>query len=107
MAASPADPNADAYDSFIVTYKETAANSTVKGRAHAWGKAAKEAGVSVKELRETALGSHVIQADRTLDKSEFAAFMADLKASGAVAEVEPNAIMTRTALSPVDQYYSQ
>lgn len=107
-ASTPAaDPNAEGYDSFIVTYKETASNANSKGRALAWGKAAKAAGVSVKDLRETALGSHVIQADRTLDKSESAAFMADLKASGAVAEIEPNAIMTRTALSPVDQYYSQ
>ena len=107
MAASPADPNADGYDSFIVTYKETAANSTAKGRAHAWGKAAKEAGVSVKELRETALGSHVISTGKKLTQDESAAFMADLRASGAVDAVEPNAIMTANALSPVDQYYSQ
>ena len=40
-----ADPNADGYDSFIVTYKETAQNSNGKGRALAWGKAAKAAGV--------------------------------------------------------------
>jgi translation elongation factor EF-G len=40
----------------VVTYKETAQNNNGKGRALAWGKAAKAAGVSVKELRETALG---------------------------------------------------
>ena len=107
MAASSADPNADGYDSFIVTYKETSANSTGKGRANAWGKAAKEAGVSVKELRETALGSHVISTGKKLTQDESAAFMADLRASGAVDAVEPNAIMTATALSPVDALYSQ
>ena len=105
--ADAADPNADGYDSFIVTYKETAQNSNGKGRALAWGKAAKAAGVSVKELRETALGSHVVQADRKLDQSESARFMADLKASGAVEDVEPNAIMTATGLSPADALYSQ
>ncbi|MDO4240451.1 S8 family peptidase, partial [Micrococcus sp.] len=107
MAASQADPNADGYDSFIVTYKETSANSTAKGRANAWGKAAKDAGVSVKELRETALGSRVISTDRKLTQDESAAFMADLRASGAVDAVEPNVIMTRAALSPVDQYYPE
>lgn len=106
-AAQAEDPNADGYDSFIVTYKETAANAHAKGRANAWGKAAKEAGVSVKELRETALGSRVITADRKLDQAESAKFMADLKASGAVEAVEPDAILTATGLSPVDALYSQ
>ena len=69
-AAQVEDPNADGYDSFIVTYKETAATAHAKGRANAWGKAAKEAGVSVKELRETALGSRVVKADRKLDQAE-------------------------------------
>lgn len=106
-AATEADPNADGYDSFIVTYKETAANANGKGRALAWGKAAKAAGVSVKELRETALGSHVVKADRKLDQAESAKFMADLKASGAVEDVEPDAIMTATGLNPADALYSQ
>ncbi|MEV5722370.1 S8 family peptidase [Micrococcus luteus] len=106
-AAQVEDPNADGYDSFIVTYKETAATAHAKGRANAWGKAAKEAGVSVKELRETALGSRVVKADRKLDQAESAKFMADLKASGAVEAVEPDAILTATGLSPVDALYSQ
>ena len=106
-AAQVEDPNADGYDSFIVTYKETAANAHAKGRANAWGKAAKEAGVSVKELRETALGSRVVTADRKLDQAESAKFMADLKASGAVEAVEPDAILTATGLSPVDALYPQ
>ena len=106
-AAAPlADPNADGYDSFIVTYRETAANSTAQGRAKAWGRAAREAGVSVKELRETALGSRVIATDEKLTQEESAAFMADLRASGAVEAVEPNVIMTRAALSPADPYYA-
>ena len=106
-ASTAADPNADGYDSFIVTYKETASVSRPKGRALAWGKAAKEAGVSVKELRETALGSHVIATDEKLSPSASAAFMADLKASSLVEAVEPNAIMTASGLTPADPYYGQ
>ena len=106
-AAQVEDPNADGYDSFIVTYKETAANAHAKGRTNAWGKAAKEAGVSVKELRETALGSRVVTTDRKLDQAASAKFMADLKASGAVEAVEPDAILTATGLSPVDALYPQ
>lgn len=106
-ASTAADPNADGYDSFIVTYKETASVSGPKGRALAWGKAAKEAGVSVKELRETALGSHVIATDEKLSPSASAAFMADLKASSLVEAVEPNAIMTASGLTPTDPSYGQ
>ncbi|MDY6055771.1 S8 family peptidase [Micrococcus sp.] len=108
-AAQPftADPNAAGYDSFIVTYKETASNANARGRAKAWGLAAKRAGVSVKELRETALGSRVISTGEKLTPAESARFMADLKASGAVADVEPNAIMTAAGLNPVDADYGR
>ncbi len=101
------DPNADGYEQFIVTYKETAAAAgNAKGRALAWGKAAKAAGVSVKELRETATGSHVVKASKKLDKAASAKFMEDLKADPSVEAVEPDAIMT-LSLSPQDALYGQ
>ncbi|WP_246828814.1 S8 family serine peptidase [Micrococcus sp. HMSC067E09] len=101
------DPNADGYDKFIVTYKETAsAAATAQGRAHAWGKAAKQAGVSVKELRATAVGSRVIKADKKLSQAESAEFMETLKADPAVESVEPDVIFT-AALDPKDALYNQ
>ena len=102
------DPNADGYERFIVTYKDTAsAATTAQGRAHAWGKAAKEAGVSVQELRQTATGSHVVQADKKLDKAASKDFMLQLAADPSVESVEPDAIMTASALSPSDALYGQ
>ncbi len=101
------DPNADGYEKFIVTYKDTASATTSQGRAQAWGKAAKEAGVSVQELRETAAGSHVVQADRKLDQATSKEFMLQLAADPSVESVEPDAIMTASSLSPSDALYSQ
>ena len=106
MAAK--DPNADGYDKFIVTYKEGAqAATTSQGRANAWGKAAKAAGVSVKELRATASGSHVVQADKKLDQAASKAFMLQLAADPSVESVEPDAIMTVAASTPSDALYSE
>ena len=49
------EPAADeAYTRFIVGLTKDAANATPKGRANAWGKAARDQGVTVKELRTLA-----------------------------------------------------
>jgi len=51
------DVNAgEAYTQFIVSFKKTPGNATPDGRANAWGKAARQQGVSVKELRALATG---------------------------------------------------
>ena len=106
MAAQ--DPNADGYDRFIVTYKDTASAATsAQGRAHAWGKAAKAASVSVTELRETATGSHVVEASQKLDQSASKEFMLQLAADPSVESVEPDAVMTVNALTPSDALYPE
>ena len=44
------DVNAgEAYTQFIVSFKKTPGNATPNGRANAWGEAARQQGVSVKE----------------------------------------------------------
>lgn len=104
--AAPVDPAKDANDQFIVTYKQGTASATKNGRANAWGKAAKEAGVSVKELRATATGSFVVKANKKLSDAEAEAFMDDLRASGTVDTVEPDTLHTIT-LNPNDARYSE
>lgn len=101
-----AAPDQDAQDQFIVTYKQGAASASKNGRAKAWGKAAKEAGVSVQELRATATGSYVVKANKKLTEAESEAFMADLLASDTVDTVEPDTLQT-IALTPNDARYSE
>ena len=101
------DPDQDANDQFIVTYQQGASSAATKnGRAKAWGKAAQEAGVSVKELRATATGSYVVKADKKLTDAEAEDFMAELKASGSVDTVEPDTLQT-IALTPNDARYGE
>ena len=93
-------------DAFIVEYKDSAATATKNGRAKAWGKAAKEAGVSVKEYRQMALGQRVVKADKKLSPAESAEFAATLEADPNVVSVTPDVMLQPTALDPADEYYS-
>ncbi|MET3176077.1 UNVERIFIED_ORG: serine protease [Arthrobacter sp. UYCu721] len=96
----------EAYTKFIVEFKETTANATPNGRAHAWGKAAKSQGVKVQELRTLATGGTLIEADRALSGQAAEDFMAEIAASGSIDYVEPDARMT-VALTPNDPRYGE
>jgi len=79
------DVNAgEAYTQFIVSFKKTPGNATPGGRANAWGKAAKQQGVTVKELRSLATGGTLIASDKALSDQAAKDFMNEIVASGAV-----------------------
>ncbi|MHC6178058.1 S8 family serine peptidase [Glutamicibacter sp. X7] len=101
-SVQPGEP----YDQFIVTYKASAKESGKSGRAKAWGKAAKEAGVSVKELRSMATGGFVVKANKKLKDSDAKSFMAEIAKSGLVESVEPDAIM-KISMTPNDTRYGE
>ena len=99
--------NADGYDRFIVTYKksERGANKA-STRAKAWQKAGKAYGLKAKELRKTAIGSHVFDLGKKRLKGKQADdFMKKLAADPAVESVEPDLRMYPTGLNPRDQYW--
>ncbi|MGO4120105.1 S8 family serine peptidase [Arthrobacter sp. YAF16] len=101
------DVNAgEAYTQFIVSFKKTPGNATPNGRANAWGKAAKQQGVSVRELRALATGATLIASDKPLSDQAATDFMDSIVASGAVNAVEPDARMT-AVLTPNDTRYGE
>ena len=101
------DVNAgEAYTQFIVSFKKTPGNATPDGRANAWGKAAKQQGVSVRELRALATGATLIASDKALSDQAAKDFMDGIVASGAVNAVEPDARMT-AVLTPNDTRYGE
>ncbi|WP_346960267.1 S8 family peptidase [uncultured Arthrobacter sp.] len=101
------DVNAgESYTQFIVSFKKNAGNSTPGGRANAWGKAAKQQGVSVRELRALATGGTLIASDKALSGQAAKDFMEAIVASGAVNAVEPDARMT-AVLTPNDTRYGE
>ena len=96
----------EAYTQFIVSFKDTPGNATPNGRANAWGSAARQQGVSVRELRALATGGTLIAADKALSDQAARDFMNAIVASGAVNAVEPDARMT-AVLSPNDTRYGE
>ena len=101
------DVNAgEAYTQFIVSFKKTPGSATPNGRANAWGAAARQQGVSVRELRALATGGTLIAADKALSDQAAQDFMDAIVASGAVNAVEPDARMT-AVLSPNDTRYGE
>lgn len=96
----------ESYDQFIVTYKASANTVGKSSRARAWGKAAKAAGVSVKEMRAMATGGFVVKADEKLKGNGAKEFMADIAKSGLVESVEPDAIM-KISMTPNDTRYDE
>ena len=96
----------EAYTEFIVEYKDGPSSATPAARANAWGKAAKQQGVSVHEVRSLATGATLIAADKALSGQAAKDFMTELAASGAVAYVEPNSRMT-ASLTPNDPRYNE
>ncbi len=101
------DVNAgEEYTQFIVSFKKTPGNATPTGRANAWGKAARQQGVSVKELRALATGGTLIASDKALSDQAATDFMNEIVASGQVNAVEPDARMT-AVLTPNDTRYAE
>ncbi|MEE1622513.1 S8 family serine peptidase [Zafaria sp. J156] len=96
----------ESYEQFIVNYKDAPSSAAREGRAKAWGKAARGAGTSVKELRALSTGGFVIKADKPLDAAASKEFMQELAASGLVESVEPDARMT-ISWTPNDARYGE
>lgn len=94
------------YDQFIVSYKDSARSATKQDRVKSMGPAAKDAGVSVKELRPTATGGHVLKTNEKLSSSEAKQFMLDAAKTGTVESIEPDAMMT-ISRAPNDSRYGE
>ena len=94
------------YSQFIVQYKAGAQGATPAARANAWGKAAKDLGITAREVRGLATGATLVASSRALDARQSAEFMNELAASGAVEYVEPDARM-RASLTPNDPRYGE
>ena len=94
------------YSQFIVQYKAGARGATAAARANAWGKVAKELGITPHEVRGLATGATLIASSRPLDAQQSQEFMTGLAASGAVEYVEPDARM-RASLTPNDPRYGE
>ncbi|MDN6332228.1 MAG: peptidase S8, partial [Micrococcaceae bacterium] len=106
QAATGALESGTSYDQFIVSYKDSASSATKQARVNSMGPAAKEAGVSVKELRPTATGGHVLQTNEKLSTAEAKQFMLDAAKTGTIDSIEPDAMMT-IAATPNDTHYGQ
>ena len=65
---------------YVVKFKEKAGRSSA-GRAHAYGKTAKDLGISVKEVRTTATGAQVIETAAMLDSTASEDLVAGLEAN--------------------------
>lgn len=99
-----ADPDAEGYDRFIVSYRPGTAKTGEQQST--LQEAAREADVAVEELRTTATGSHVVGTDLKLSPEAAEEFMAELESSEAVEYVEPDVRMT-IALAPRDARYAE
>lgn len=89
---------------YVVKFKEKAGRSSA-GRSRAYGKTARDLGISVKEVRTTATGAQVIETAATLDSTASQDLMAGLEANPDVAYVEPDPLLQPAAAAPNDQLY--
>ncbi|MGP5073534.1 S8 family peptidase [Arthrobacter rhombi] len=105
-AATGALEAGTSYDQFIVSYKDSARSATKQDRVRSMGPAAQEAGVTVKEVRPTATGGHVVKTNEKLSTSEAKQFMLDAAQTGSVESIEPDAMMT-IAATPNDSRYGE
>jgi serine protease len=103
-AATTAEPASQPADRIIVKFKD-AARGNVAERDKAYGRAAEDAGVTVKELRSTASGATVVQATEKLSSEEAAEAAAALEAQPSVEYAEVDTFMRPTGeirLGPPD-----
>ncbi|MFB0835025.1 S8 family serine peptidase [Arthrobacter halodurans] len=103
---SAGDPTPEpATDRFIVKFRDRAVLGPA-GRQTAYGRTARELGVSVRELRSTATGARVVGTGRPLDAAAAGAFAAELEANPAVEYAEPDRMLRHAAAAPNDEYYA-
>jgi serine protease len=100
-AATTAEPASQPADRIIVKFKD-AARGNVAERDKAYGRAAEDAGVTVKELRSTASGATVVQATEKLSSEEAAEAAAALEAQPSVEYAEVDTFMRPTGKSGSD-----
>ena len=95
VVAAPVTAGSGATEStgrFIITFEEgTAAVPGAKGNAY--GRLAKDLGISVRELRETADGAVVVEADREISASAADGIVAALKEQPGVVHAEEDVLM--------------
>ncbi|QTG79605.1 S8 family serine peptidase [Arthrobacter crystallopoietes] len=89
---------------YVVKFKEKAGRSSA-GRSRAYGKTARDLGISVKEVRTTATGAQVIETAATLDSTASQDLVAGLEANPDVAYVEPDPLLQPAAAAPNDPLY--
>lgn len=95
-------------DRFIVTYDQSSANAqllTANSASSMAASATRAAGVGMKYVRKTAMGSHVFKLDKRLDKAQAQAAMLKLASQAGVASVEIDHLMKPMA-TPNDPSYS-
>lgn len=92
VSVVPPAPN----DQFIVKFREGPA-AAQNGKANAYGRVAKELGISVRELRETAGGAAVIEAAEGFSPDSADDVLAVLNAHPDVEYAEPDVLLQPTA----------
>lgn len=90
-------------DQFIVKFADSIKGDQ-KARGNAYGKVAKERGITVKELRETVGGAQVIRANKKLSAADQKAVIDSFKSQTDVDYVEADAII-QPSLTPNDPSY--
>lgn len=91
-------------DRFIVKFSGTA-KELPSERGNAYGKVAKETGVTVKEVKSTVGDAYVVSADHRLSDAEASKLLTSLKKQPNVEYVEADILMQATA-TPNDPNYS-
>lgn len=86
------DENAEGYDSFIVSYKETEPAKVEIPRSIIYEELYK-AGMHKLEEKDTATDAKVVKTDKKLSKAEAEEFMSEVRATGAVEYIEPDVSM--------------
>lgn len=102
-AVIPAKAVGDQPERIIVKFKDSAQGSAAE-RGKAYGKAAAESGVTVKELRSTGTGATIVEATKDLTAQKAVQVAAALDAHPAVEYAEVDAFL-RPAATPNDDYY--
>jgi serine protease len=113
--ASPSQPAADMTDRLIVKYKDSQANGKGAARVAAIGKArmaiaqraGQQFGLSMKELRSSATGAHIIQLNKKMTVAQVAALAQELASRDSTVEyAEPDRMMQKM-FTPNDPRYAE
>lgn len=106
QANQPAGQSAEGVtDRIIVKYKQNSALGVAGLSTRSINSLANYSGQSLRGLRKTTSGAHVMKLDRRYNKSELISMMARLSVHPDVEYVEPDLIL-KPMLTPNDQFYS-